>query len=340
MKRLVVALALLAAGCSVPAEPTLPHRPAPQPAPEGAAFSPAAPVAQQSTCTGVPRSLNPNKLVRAANGLPSGAAFDAIRAKGQLVVGVSQTLQQLSSRDLRTGVMDGLEIRLTERIADAVFGTVAPEDRPKKIRYVAVPTGSRFESLDTKENRAQPDSAKRNAVKVDMVIADATMTCQREQTYGLLYSSPYLVAQQGILVRGTVEKKPTDLTAFAGRKVCAAENTVNIARILKSAATPVSVPDSADCMVMLQRGQVDAVVTDDVILAGFAAQDRNSTVLPDSSAGPDPAGVAISNEAPELVRMVNAVLEQMRADGSLADLYQTFFGGLNKSVPPPDYRNE
>ncbi|MFD8499826.1 transporter substrate-binding domain-containing protein [Amycolatopsis sp. NPDC059657] len=340
MKRLAAALALLAAGCSVPAEPTLPDRPAPQPAPAGVAFSPAAPPAQQTTCTGVPQSLNPNRLPRGANGLPSGPVFDTIRGRGQLVVGVSQTLQQLSSRNLRTGEMDGLEIKLTERIADAIFGTIAPGDRPKKIRYVAVPTGSRFESLDTKENRAQADSAKRNAVKVDMVIADATMTCQREQTYGLLYSSPYLVAKQGILVRGQVEQKPTDLTAFAGKKVCAAENTVNIARILQSAATPVSVPDSADCMVMLQRGQVDAVVTDDVILAGFAAQDGNSTVLPDSTAHDDPAGVAISNEAPDLVRLVNAVLEQMRADTSLANLYTQYFGRLGKTVPPPDYRHE
>jgi polar amino acid transport system substrate-binding protein len=85
---------------------------------------------------------------------------------------------------------------------------------------------------------------------------------------------------------------------------------------------------------MLQQGQVDAVSTDDTILAGLHAQDPDTKLV-----GPkltdEPYGVAISKNSPDLVRFVNGVLERMRADGTWAKIYQDNLSALGAPPPPP-----
>ena len=64
-----------------------------------------------------------------------------------------------------------------------------------------------------------------------------------------------------------------------------------------------------DCLVMLQQGQVDAISTDDAVLAGLAAQDPNVEVV-GASIGVEPYGIGIKKENEDLVRFVNGVLER------------------------------
>ena len=72
---------------------------------------------------------------------------------------------------------------------------------------------------------------------------------------------------------------------------------------------------------MLQQGQVDAISTDDVVLIGLAKQDPSVDVV-GASMGVEPYGVGVKKENDDLVRFVNGVLEQMRADGTWERLYE------------------
>jgi polar amino acid transport system substrate-binding protein len=76
------------------------------------------------------------------------------------------------------------------------------------------------------------------------------------------------------------------------------------------------------------------VSSDDVILAGLAAQDPQTEVV---GRALDHAsyGVGMRPDQPDLVRFVNALLERSRADGSLAAIYQRWLGGTLKPVPRP-----
>ena len=71
---------------------------------------------------------------------------------------------------------------------------------------------------------------------------------------------------------------------------------------------------------MLQQGQVDAISTDDAVLSGLAKQDPNVEVV-GASMGVEPYGIGVKKENEDLVRFVNGVLEQMRADGTWQRLY-------------------
>ena len=94
-----------------------------------------------------------------------------------------------------------------------------------------------------------------------------------------------------------------------------------------------------DCLVMLQQGQVDAISTDDAVLAGLAAQDPNVEVV-GPSMGVEPYGVGIKKENSDLVRFVNGVLEQMRDDGTWERLYDARLRSLGPSPGPPTARYE
>ena len=122
---------------------------------------------------------------------------------------------------------------------------------------------------------------------------------------------------------------------LGGKRVCATKSSTSLANITNAPAKPigVSVSDWTDCLVMLQQGQVDAVSTDDVILAGMAAQDRYTEVVGAPIAN-EPYGMAIPRQNEDFVRFVNGVLERVRADGTWRQSYNRWLDGLIPGPPP------
>ncbi|GLZ40690.1 transporter substrate-binding domain-containing protein [Actinokineospora sp. NBRC 105648] len=337
MSRLLALAAALVclAGCSAPpvAPPEQPGGPFAMP--EGYVELPGR---SGTNCTDVPdRSLDPALGPHGADGRPDGDAVARIRREG-LVVGVSQTASFFSKRDLVTGQLDGFEVDIANRIAAALLpGFVAGDER---LRLVSLPTGRRLGALDTAENtQAKAANPTLSEVpRVDMVIADVSVTCGRVATYGLRYSKPYLATNSGLLVRQGVDgvKTPDDL---GGRKVCSGGQTTNSEEMIDTRARqvqadqpaliPVAVADTSDCLMLLQRGLVDAIYTDVLILHGFRDQDPGTVLLDYHDEGQGKAAVAVSNKHDDLVRFVNSVLDDMRRDGSLQRGYDTWF----KDVP-------
>jgi polar amino acid transport system substrate-binding protein len=158
------------------------------------------------------------------------------------------------------------------------------------------------------------------------------MTCQRWQDVS--FSSEYYSASQRVLV---LDNSPVQsLTDLAGKKVCAAAGSTSIANIATKlpGALPVSGVDASDCLVMLQQGQIEAISTDDAILAGFAAQDPNTRLVQAPPISAEPYGIMVAKGSPDLVRFVNGALERMRSDGTWAAIYRRWLSSLG-SVPAP-----
>lgn len=324
------ALACLTA-CAAPTPPPLREdRPAPLILPQGYSGEAVHPP-ESAACVSNPvagLSLNPAALRRAADGTPLGPKLDEIRKRGRLTVGVSQTTPLSSRRDLATGEMEGFEVDIANGIARKLFGA----DYPPKLSLVTVPTDRRLFTLDTEENRAAlaGNETLRDIPRVDMVIADVSVTCGRVDTYGLKYSAPYLATSTGLMVRRGEENidGPKDLV---GRKVCSGAGTTNIDEMLDirdaqranglPEVVPVSTSDTSDCLMLLQQGLIDAIYTDVLILEGFHTQDPGTVVLDYRDAEKDEdkgkVGVAMAKQDEDLIRFVNEALEGMRADGSM-----------------------
>jgi polar amino acid transport system substrate-binding protein len=83
------------------------------------------------------------------------------------------------------------------------------------------------------------------------------------------------------------------------------------------------------------------VSTDDVLLAGLAAQDPNTRVVGEPFTE-EPYGIATAKSDTDLVRFVNGVLDRMRHDGTWTRLYQKWLAGpLDAAAlpPTPHYRD-
>jgi polar amino acid transport system substrate-binding protein len=100
---------------------------------------------------------------------------------------------------------------------------------------------------------------------------------------------------------------------------------------------PVGVRNVSDCLVLLQLGKVDAISSDDTILAGLSEQDPRTTIVGEPL-NSELYGVAINRGALDLVRFVNGVLERRRSDGTWAASYGRWLGILGPAPSPPEPR--
>jgi polar amino acid transport system substrate-binding protein len=158
------------------------------------------------------------------------------------------------------------------------------------------------------------------------------MTCGAWR--GVDFSTEYYTAHQRLLVpRGSGVAEIEDLS---GKKVCAAEGSTSLTNIVQfnPKAVPVSTRDVVDCLVLLQQHQVAAVSTSDILLVALAAQDPRTEIV-GRTLKDQPYGIAVAEDAPDLVRFVNGVLDRMRADGSWTAAHRRWLSDVLGTPPPP-----
>ncbi|MDT5198331.1 MAG: polar amino acid transport system substrate-binding protein [Mycobacterium sp.] len=308
----LIAVMLAAAGCGSPSTPPSSVAVAPIEAlPSGAQEATAAPVAESADCGDREASLRPGPQPRPGN-MPPGSTMATIAERGRLIVGVDQNTRPFGFRDPSTGQLGGFDIDVAREIARAIFGD------PNRIDPRVVEARHREDALKSGE--------------VDVVVRTYSITCDRKEI--VAFSTTYFNANQKILaVKGS---GIDSAAALAGKRVCAATGTTSLKALLALESKPkvFGVTSWTDCLVMLQQGQVDAISTDDAVLAGLKEQDPNVEVVGDSIAV-EPYGIGIKKENEDLVRFVNGVLDEMRADGTWNDLYDKDLLALGPSPGPP-----
>ncbi|MBV9091601.1 MAG: glutamate ABC transporter substrate-binding protein [Mycobacteriaceae bacterium] len=243
------------------------------------------------------------------------AAVANIRQRGRLLVGLDIGSNLLSFRDPITGQITGFDVDIAGEVARDIFGT------PSQVEYRILSSADRITALQRND--------------VDIVVKSMSITCERRKQVN--FSTVYLMASQRILApRDSAISTPADLS---GKRVCAANGTTSINRLQRITPAPiiVSVVTWADCLVALQQWQVDAVSTDDTILAGLVSQDPYLHIV-----GPDmndePYGVGTNLQNTGLVRFVNGTLERIRRDGTWNTLYRKWFSVLGPAPAPPTPR--
>jgi polar amino acid transport system substrate-binding protein len=275
----------------------------------------AAPVAPTTTaaanCGDPTASLRPAPGPLPAPGhMPDGTFMQKIYQRGRLIVGVDQNTLLFGSFDPFTGQIEGFDIDMAHQVAAAILGD------PNKIDYRAITSAQRIPMVQNGT--------------VDMVARTMTINCDRIKQVS--FSTVYYRAGQKVLVNK--DSPAQHIQDLSGKKVCATTGSTSIDGIKKNQAQPVLVDNWTDCLVALQRNQVDAVSTDDAILSGLAAQDPYTRIL-EPRFTDEPYGLAINLSHPEFVRFVNGVLDRMRADGTWASIYAKWLGPVTKAAPPP-----
>ncbi|GHI07642.1 sugar-binding protein [Streptomyces cellostaticus] len=259
---------------------------------------------------------------------PSGAdgpTIDAVKArtgaKRKLVVGVDQNSYHWGYRNPNTegAELEGFDIDLVHRIAQDILGD------PDAVQFKAIPTSQRISAIQDG--------------RVDMVVRTMTITCKR--LADVAFSAPYFKTGQQVLAPKSSSVTGYDDT-LAHKKICTASGSTAYSKLKAdrdkgslpaSADISTTVPNQLDCLVRLQLGEVDAVVTDGALAASQAAQDP-TVELKGKAFTTEYYGVAMKKDATDLVRRVNRVLVDYRASGWQAS-YDTWLSAtLGKDSGP------
>jgi polar amino acid transport system substrate-binding protein len=287
---------------AVPGSAAVTARPAQHPA------RPASAAAGSTSCDAT-ASLRPTGPPR----VTPGSFMDKIRARGYLIAGVDQSTYHFGYLNPRNGQIEGFDIDMVRAVAKAIFG------KPKVV-FKAISDAQRI-----------PDV---RSGAVDIVAHTMTINCDRLKQVD--FSSVYFDAGQRVLVLSN--SRARSLADLGGKKVCATTTSTSLDNIKRlSHAIPVGVTYWTDCLVLLQQGDVAAISTDDSILDGLKAQDPWTKMV-----GPrftsEPYGLAISQQHPDFVRFVNAVLQQLRTDGQWKASYAHWVGTPVPAPPPARYK--
>lgn len=306
-----LAVCLFAAACSGPAAVDPPEVDVPTPLPEGIDFDPDISTDPVDDSCEPLASYSPGSVT-------AEQAQETLADEEILAVGISQSTNLMGYRDPATGQPSGFDIDIATEVVSRLMGDET------KVKWVPMTSGEREDAV--------------NSGSVDMVVRTMTMNCER---WGEVeFSSEYYHGGQRLLVpEGSGITGLGDLTA--DHRVCTGAGSTSPKNISdQSEAQPVTVPDFNDCMVLLQQGTVDAITTDDCILAGMAIQDPTLKVVGEAFSE-EPYGIAFAKGNTDLARYVNGVLEDMRSDGTWQSIYDEWLaehlGGA--TAPAPVYQD-
>ena len=91
----------------------------------------------------------------------------------------------------------------------------------------------------------------------------------------------------------------------------------------------------SQCVDALRSGQVDAVTTDNAILAGYAAQAPDQLRVGGQTFSQEPYGVGMNRDDVALRNKVNDLLQAAENDGTWQRLYNETLGRSGTPAPPP-----
>ncbi|PRY02657.1 glutamate ABC transporter substrate-binding protein [Allonocardiopsis opalescens] len=192
--------------------------------------------------------------------------------------------------------------------------------------YVAGQLGVTPENIEWVETASSNREPFLEQGQVDLVFATYSITEERQDIVS--FGGPYYVAQQDILVAADNNdiNSPEDL---ADQPLCSASGSRSAETITETMEIPAQLREAgnySECIELLSGGSVAAVTTDNIILAGFAAQRPGELRMLNQPFQEERYGVGMPHGDTETCEAVNAAIAQMWEDGSAAEFLENHFG--------------
>lgn len=165
--------------------------------------------------------------------------------------------------------------------------------------------------------------------QVDMIFATYSITDERDEQVD--FAGPYFIAGQDLLVRADSEVTgPADL---AGQNLCSVTGSTSAQNIQEEYTQEVNLleqPSYAECVSAMQGGNIDAVTTDDIILAGLAADPayEGDFKVVGNTFSEERYGVGLPPDN-DICEDVNDAIRQMIEDGSWREFLDSNLEGIN-----------
>ncbi len=201
--------------------------------------------------------------------------------------------------------------------------------------YVADQLGYKADEIEWKEAPSgQRETLIQNG-QVSYVVGTYSITPERKQKVG--FAGPYFQTGQSLLVRqdNTDILGPESLTG--NKKVCSVSGSTPAQRIKdKYPDVQLQLFDTySACVQALKNGAVEAVTTDAVILAGYAAQDPGTMKVVGQPFSMELYGIGLSKDNNDLRAKINDALQKMIDSGAWQAAFDKNLGPSGYKAPPP-----
>ncbi|WP_280455350.1 glutamate ABC transporter substrate-binding protein [Nocardia brasiliensis] len=254
-------------------------------------------------------------LAASACGGSDSATVDGHARDGELTIGIKFDQPGLSVRG-QDGSFRGYDVEVAKYVAGKLG--VPPE----RITFKEAPSAQRETMIMNGE--------------VDFIVATYSITDGRKEKVD--FAGPYFVAGQALLVR----MSDTDITGVeslnSDRKLCSVKGSTAVQNIKDNHAEYIQLLELdtySQCVDKLRDGSVDAVTTDDIILAGFAGLAPEELKLVGETFSLEKYGIGLKKGDRETREKINDAIERMIADGSWQRAFEETIGPLGGSTLTP-----
>lgn len=206
-------------------------------------------------------------------------------------------------------------------------------------KYVANELGYSEDQIEFVES---PSANRENMLandQVDMIFATYSITDTRKET--VAFAGPYFIAGQDLLV--PTDSDITGPEDLEGKNLCSVTGSTSAQKIKDQypGVQLVEQPGYAECVTAMGGGQIDAVTTDDIILAGLAAQEANAGKFKvvGNTFSEEKYGVGLPQDSDQC-EDINAAITKMIDDGDWEEALTANTEGAdysyNEELNPPE----
>lgn len=168
-------------------------------------------------------------------------------------------------------------------------------------------------------------------VNYDCVISAITITEERKET--VLFTDAYIDNYQAVVVPADSDMEITSLNDLDGKTIALQKKSSSDALIEDMTGkgtitcTKVAQERVATCFTQLSNGEVDVALIDSTVADGFVADspDKYKIAYLDKTS-PEQFGIAVGKENTKMQETLNAILDELEAEGFLEENYTKWFG--------------
>ena len=249
-----------------------------------------------------------------------GTTMANIQARGKLIVGIKYDQPLFGLKSAVSGQVEGFDVEIAKHMAVAIFGG--------DIRSVA-------DKVEFVETVSQNRETFLGEGRVDVVVATYTINDTRKQRVD--FAGPYLVADQDIMVRSD-DNSIKGVNDLNGKKVCSATGSTSLKNVQAQAPrADISIvfDKYSLCAEALADRRVDAVSTDDAILAGLVNDNPGKFKLVGADLSDEPYGIGVKKGDDAFRNVLNTRLEEIFTSGEWEEAFRSTVGRVIKEVPLP-----
>ncbi|MFB1299396.1 glutamate ABC transporter substrate-binding protein [Mycobacterium sp. pW049] len=203
--------------------------------------------------------------------------------------------------------------------------------------YVAGELGYAPDKIEWKE---APSAQRENLIQngqVEFIAATYSITDARKEK--VAFAGPYLITGQSLLVRAD-NSDITGAASLENNKILCSVSGSTPAQKIKDEYQGVQLQQYdtySACIDALKNGAVDAVTTDEVILAGYAAQTPGTFKIVGDTFSEERYGIGLTKDDGELRTKINDALKKMEESGAWKEAFDKNLGpaGITAPAPPP-----